>query len=99
MEEVIAASPEILIAMPCGCGTEEAIRQVSEMLRRPGWEGVPAVRLNRIYAVDASRFSRPALRLVEGVELLAHLLHPDEFEWRGPAEAYRPVVSTIRENL
>src|SRR5262249_48876625 len=59
-EEVIAGSPEIMVVMPCGCGTEEAIGQVSGMLSNSGWENVPAVRLNQVYAVDAARFSRPA---------------------------------------
>jgi iron complex transport system substrate-binding protein len=93
-EEVIACSPEIVVVMPCGCETGEAMRQASALFNNPAWEDVTAVRLNQVYAVDAARFSRPSLRLVEGVELLAHLIDPDRFEWRGAAEAYSP-VSTL----
>jgi iron complex transport system substrate-binding protein len=43
--------------------------------------------------VDAnSYFARPGPRVVEGTELLAHLLHPELFEWKGPAGAFRRLV-------
>jgi iron complex transport system substrate-binding protein len=74
-EEVIACAPEVVVVMPCGCGAQEAHRQASQILNHREWQGVPAVRLNQVYAVDAALFTRPSLRLVEGVELLAHLFH------------------------
>jgi iron complex transport system substrate-binding protein len=91
LEDILAGSPEIVVVMPCGCGTDEAMRQASELFSRSAWEEVPAVRLNQVYAVDAARFSRPSLRLAEGIELLAHLLHPKEFEWHGPSDAYSQI--------
>jgi iron complex transport system substrate-binding protein len=65
--------PDVVVAMPCGWYLEDAVAQTLEHWRRI--EGlVPA----RVYAVDAaSSFSRPGPRLVDGVELLGHLLHPD----------------------
>jgi iron complex transport system substrate-binding protein len=49
-----------------------------------------AVRDGRVYAADAnSYFARPGPRVVEGTELLAHLLHPNPFEWNGPQSAFR----------
>ncbi len=51
---------------------------------------LPAVRNGRVFAVDAnSYFARPGPRVVEGTELLAHLMHPEVFEWRGPESAYQ----------
>ncbi len=71
-EELVAARPEIVIAMPCGLYAAEAAAQVRE---HGGWLRFIEA---RIVAVDAaSSFSRPGPRLVDGVELLAHLLHPD----------------------
>jgi iron complex transport system substrate-binding protein len=93
-EDVIAALPEVIVVMPCGCTTEDAIGQASELLRDQRWENVPAVCLNQVYGVDAARFSRPSLRLVEGVELLAHVLHPDRFDWDGSTDAYS-LISTL----
>ena len=53
-----------------------------------GTEGT--IQNNRVYAVDASLyFARPGPRIIEGAELLAHLLHPGLFEWHGPQGAFR----------
>jgi iron complex transport system substrate-binding protein len=48
------------------------------------------VRNNQVYAVDAnSYFARPGPRVVEGTELLAHLIHPELIAWEGPPSAFR----------
>jgi iron complex transport system substrate-binding protein len=78
-EEVFEAAPDVLVLMPCGFdaprAAEEARRALPEL---PGWEDLPAVRKGRVWAVDAnSYFSRPAPRLVDGVEILARILHPE----------------------
>ncbi len=87
--DVLQWAPEVLIVMPCGCGTAKAAKQARQLSDYPGWSELPAVRNARVYAVDASSyFARPGLRLVEGTELLAHLLHPASFEWRGPPDAF-----------
>ena len=71
--EVAAAAPDVLVAMPCGLYAAEAARQARDHLDR-----LLAVGPDRVVAVDAaSSFSRPGPRLVDGVELLAHLLHPE----------------------
>ena len=71
--ELAAARPEVVVVMPCGLYAEEAAEQA--LARRERLESLGA---ERIYAVDAaSSFSRPGPRLVDGTELLAHLLHPD----------------------
>ena len=71
--ELGAARPEVAVVMPCGLYVEEAAAQA--LARRERLESLGA---ERVYAVDAaSSFSRPGPRLVEGAELLAHLLHPD----------------------
>jgi iron complex transport system substrate-binding protein len=59
------------------------------------------VRNGRVYAVDAnSHFARPGPRVVEGTELLAHLIHPESFGWDGPADAYQKVdVSLLQGSL
>ena len=71
--ELAAGAPEVAVVMPCGLYAPEAAAEArghAERLR-----GLAAA---RVVAVDAaSSFSRPGPRLVDGVELLAHLLHPD----------------------
>jgi iron complex transport system substrate-binding protein len=90
--EVLRWSPEIIVFSPCGFNLEKALEQVSHLESQPGWAGLPAVRNRRVYAVDAnSYFARPGPRVVEGTELLAHLIHPELFDWNGPDNAFRAI--------
>jgi iron complex transport system substrate-binding protein len=88
--DILQWAPEVLIVMPCGCDLEAAASHARRLFEYPGWSDLPAVQKNRVYAVDASSyFARPGPRIVEGTELLAHLLHPVLFEWHGPQGAFR----------
>ncbi len=79
--EVFEAAPDALVLMPCGFDARRALEETRRVLPElSGWEDLQAVRDERVWAVDAnSYFSRPAPRLVEGVEILARLLHPAVF--------------------
>jgi iron complex transport system substrate-binding protein len=73
--ELEAARPEVVVSMPCGYGAERAAEETLEQRERLASLGA------RVIAVDASSyFSRPGPRLVEGVELLAWLLHPERVD-------------------
>jgi iron complex transport system substrate-binding protein len=89
-DEVFEAAPEVLVLMPCGFGARRTVEEASRVL--PGLSGLndlPAVESGCVWAVDAnSYFSRPAPRLVEGVEILARILHPEIFP-EAPAGAVR----------
>jgi iron complex transport system substrate-binding protein len=81
-EAVVAARPQVVVVMPCGYDAqrahEEAVRYERELA---------ALGAERIVAVNASAyFSRPGPRLVDGVELLGHVLHPEQLP-QAPGEA------------
>ena len=79
-EAVFEADPEVLVLMPCGFGAARAAEEAGALPGLPGWSDLRAVRDGRVWVVDAnSFFSRPAPRLVEGVEILARILHPGAF--------------------
>jgi iron complex transport system substrate-binding protein len=91
-EQVLDYRPEVILVAPCGFKTGDALVQAALLRSRAGWNDLPAVRNGRVYAVDANAyFARPGPRLVDGVELLAHLAHPEHFSWSGPRDAYCPV--------
>jgi iron complex transport system substrate-binding protein len=72
-EQLAAAQPDIVIVMPCGYDAEIAHRE-AEMHR----DQLAALGAGEVVAVDASAyFSRPGPRIVDGLELLAHILHPE----------------------
>ena len=82
-------APEVVIIMPCGLDVEKTVAESDRLSAYEGWRDLPAVRAGAVYAVDAnSFFARPGPRVVEGTELLAHLIHPTHFAWNGPP-AYR----------
>jgi iron complex transport system substrate-binding protein len=81
-EELAAVSPDIVIVMPCGYDAEIAHRE-AEMHR----DELAALGAGEVVAVDAAAyFSRPGPRIVDGLELLAHILHP-ELVPEAPGEA------------
>jgi len=72
-EEVAASDPDVVIVMPCGYDAEIAHRE-AEMHR----DQLAALGAGEVIAVDAAAyFSRPGPRLIDGLELLAHILHPE----------------------
>ena len=94
-EDVVQWAPEVLILSPCGFHLAAAVQQLSHLESQPGWAELPAVRNGRVHVVDAdSYFARPGPRVVDGTELLAHLIHPDLFPWHGPADAFCIVPGT-----
>jgi iron complex transport system substrate-binding protein len=78
-DKVFEAAPEVIVLMPCGFDANRAVEEARRVLSGlPGWGELPAVKEGRVWAVDAnSHFSRPAPRLVEGVEILVCILHPE----------------------
>lgn len=88
--DVRAARPEVLVAMPCGWDARRALEELGRLASLPGWSDLPAARAGRVYAVDGGAyFSRPGPRIVDGVEILAAVLHPDEFPPPLPLQAIR----------
>jgi iron complex transport system substrate-binding protein len=80
-EEVAAARPEVVVVMPCGYDAPRA-REEAETYR----DRLDSLGAGQVVAVEAAAyFSRPGPRLVDGLELLAWLLHPDRFPEPPPA--------------
>jgi iron complex transport system substrate-binding protein len=75
-DEIAASRPDVVVAMPCGWDAHQARTEVESHSAE-----IAATGAERIWAVDgAASFSRPGPRLVDGTELLAHLLHPDRVD-------------------
>ncbi|OQR99102.1 ABC transporter periplasmic protein [Achlya hypogyna] len=79
--DVASAGAEALVIMPCGFDLARSIKEATELLpAKKGFGDIPAVRDGRVFVFDANRlFSGASPALVDGLEILAHLLHPDRF--------------------
>jgi iron complex transport system substrate-binding protein len=82
IEEIVESDPEIIILMPCGFGTKRTIKEYNKFLKNnSNWNNLRAVKNKKIYAVDAnSFFSKPSIRTITGLEILAKIIHPERFE-------------------
>ena len=76
-EEVVAAQPDKLYIDLCSSDLARSIREIPWLAAQPGWSDLPAVRSSEVYLIDHSTLSRPGPRVVDGLELLAQLTHPD----------------------
>jgi iron complex transport system substrate-binding protein len=92
-DRVLHYAPEVIILMPCGFDVERTVRELPLVTRLPGWSDLPAVQRGRVYAVNGSAyFNRSGPRLVDGLELLAKILHPELFPGSIPDEMARQVA-------
>jgi len=82
IDEIIKSNPDIIILMPCGFDTQRTIKEYEKFLKnKESWKNLEAVKKNQIFAVDAnSFFSKPSIRTVEGIEILAKIIQPEIFE-------------------
>jgi len=81
MDEVTKSDPDIIILMPCGFDVERTVSEYDQILKKDNiWNSLTAVKNNKVFAVDAnSFFSKPSIRTVEGIEILAKIIQPEEF--------------------
>jgi iron complex transport system substrate-binding protein len=78
-DEILNAAPEVLIVMPCGFSVERTHTELLELMQQPGQWRLSTDLAQHTFLVDASSyFSRPGPRLIDGIELLAAILHPSD---------------------
>lgn len=88
-EALRAADPEVIVVAPCGLGLERIRADYPALAKLPGWSELAAVKARRVYFADGNQFfNRPGPRLVESLEILAELIHPDRFSFGGRGRAW-----------
>lgn len=87
-ESVVAYDPEIIILMPCGFDAARAAEDIPLLAKNEGWRRIAAVRDGSVFATNGSAYySRPGPRLVDGLELMSKMIHPEVFGSSMPPEA------------
>jgi iron complex transport system substrate-binding protein len=85
-EQVRAFAPEVMVISCCGFSVERARQDLPALEAQPGYGDLPCARDGRVHVVDgAAYFSRPGPRLVDSLEILARLVHPEVFVESGRA--------------
>lgn len=84
--KIVEFDPEIIVVVPCGYDLQRARQSMSDLVVLPGWEDVTAVRDKQVWLADGNAlFNRSGPRLIETLELLAHVIQPGKFS-RPPTE-------------
>ena len=78
--KVLEIAPHVIVVMPCGFDVSQTLRGAPVLKLLEGWRNLPAVKAGNVFAVNGHAFfSRPGPRLVDGLEMLAHIIHPEFF--------------------
>ncbi len=86
------ADPDVIALMPCGFDRARTRSELGPLVARPGWSELRAVRGGRVAVTDGNQFfNRPGPRLVESLEILAEILHPDAVDFGHRGVGWEPL--------
>lgn len=95
--ELVTAAPEVIIIMPCGFGVERTLSEIDLLLTVPQVRQLPAFASGHVFVVDGSSYySRAGPRLIDGVELLARLIHPEAFPGSVPPHVAQQLRNPLK---
>jgi len=81
-QQLLERDPDAIVALPCGCDLARSRTEMATLTRLPEWPRLKAVQTGRVFVTDGNQsFNRPGPRLVESVEILAEVLHPEVFDF------------------
>ncbi|WP_316803528.1 ABC transporter substrate-binding protein [Pedobacter nototheniae] len=79
-DKIIKYNPQVLVVAPCGFDVKRSIEEMALLTSKAGWENLEAVKNNQVYIADFDMFTQPSVgTLVEGIEALACMFHPEIF--------------------
>ena len=91
-DQVRACEPEVLVLIPGSISSEQTLHEIGSLATLPGWWSLPAVQTGDVFLCDHVYYTRPGPRVVQGVEVLAGLLHPDLFPFSPPYNSVRKLT-------
>jgi iron complex transport system substrate-binding protein len=85
-----AADPDVIVVSPCGFGIERTLQELGALATNLAWLKLSAVTNNRVFVADGNQyFNRPGPRIVESLEIMAEILHPELFSFRHEGHGWR----------
>jgi iron complex transport system substrate-binding protein len=89
-ESLVEANPDVIIFMPCGFDLNRTRTEAMQITQYAQWQDLEAVKTGKVYITDGnSYFNRPGPRLVDSLEILAEILHPEIFDFGFGAKAWQ----------
>ena len=91
-EDLVAADPDVILIAPCGFDMDRTAAESPVITTRPEWARLKAVRDRRVFLGEGNQyFNRPGPRIVESLEILAEILHPELFSFGHQPSGWRPL--------
>ena len=91
-EEIATADPDVILIAPCGFTIDRTAAELPALTGRPEWAGLKAVRERKVFLGEGNQyFNRPGPRLVESLEILAEILHPELFSFGHEGSGWRRI--------
>ena len=80
--QVASEDPEVIVVLPCGFDIARTREEIDLLTSRPEWGRLAAVKAGRVFIADGNQyFNRPGPRIVDSIEIMAELLHAEEFSF------------------
>jgi iron complex transport system substrate-binding protein len=80
-EEIVRYDPEFIFLSPCGFDLPRSLAEAEQLRRLPGWNELAATRARQVFVIDGNAYlNRSGPRIVDSLEILAHILHPQACE-------------------
>jgi iron complex transport system substrate-binding protein len=90
--QVAQFAPEVIMLMPCGFDVDRTLKEVHLLYELPVWKDLPAVKKGQVFAVNGhAYFNRSGPRLVDGLELLGQIIHPEFFPWKASPDVAQKI--------
>lgn len=97
MEQLLTYNPQYIIVMPCGFDLDRTRQETQILTLHPDWTTLRAVQEGKVYITDGNAyFNRPSPRLIDSLEILAEILHPDLFDYGYRGQAWEPYTASVR---
>jgi iron complex transport system substrate-binding protein len=91
-DDLVATNPEVIVIMPCGYDLTITRRETAALVNHPQWDQLQAVQTGRVYLTDGNQyFNRPGSRLVDSLEILAELFHPEAVNYGYQGRGWQPL--------
>lgn len=91
-QALCAADPDVIVFMPCGYDLNKTYEEVQPLTQRPEWLSLKAVQTGRVYLTDGNQyFNRPGPRLVDSLEILTEIIHPELFNFGYQETGWKPL--------
>ena len=94
--DLVAADPDVILILPCGFDIARSLQEMTALTSRPEWPRLRANQSGKVFVADGNQyFNRPGPRLVDSLEILAELLHPEIFPARHAGTGWIRLPQTV----